>query len=143
MRDREQALRRFRHGRHKFLVAVDILNEGIDVPDVDIVVFLRVTHSRRVFVQQLGRGLRLTSTKSKVSVLDFVSDIRRVAAGFRLNEEDAEYCRSHLGQAEQLRLPPGAVVAFSDAKAKGFFEEYLKDVASVEGMADRARLRFP
>ena len=38
------------------MCCVDILNEGIDVPDVNIVVFQRVTHSRRIFVQQLGRG---------------------------------------------------------------------------------------
>ena len=37
----------------------DILNEGVDVPDVNIICFARVTHSRRIFVQQLGRGLRL------------------------------------------------------------------------------------
>jgi len=39
--------------------AVDVMNEGIDVPDVNILVFLRATHSRKIFVQQLGRGLRL------------------------------------------------------------------------------------
>ncbi|GAF75070.1 unnamed protein product, partial [marine sediment metagenome] len=64
--------------------AVDIFNEGIDVPDVNIIVFQRVTHSRRIFVQQLGRGLRISPGKEKVVVLDFVSDIRRFAAGLEM-----------------------------------------------------------
>ena len=55
------------------LTAVDLLNEGVDVPDVNILCFARVTHSRRIFVQQLGRGLRLREGKSHVLVLDFVS----------------------------------------------------------------------
>ena len=49
-----RALREFRSGLVPIVVAVDILNEGIDVPDVNMIVFLRVTHSRRIFVQQLG-----------------------------------------------------------------------------------------
>ena len=54
-----------------------------------MIVFLRVTHSRRVFVQQLGRGLRLSDDKSSVRVLDFVSDIRRISAGMSINREAA------------------------------------------------------
>lgn len=79
-RERQQRLLDFRAGRVPILTAVDILNEGVDVPDVNILAFARVTHSRRVFVQQLGRGLRLRQGKSSVLALDFVSDIRRVAA---------------------------------------------------------------
>ena len=67
--------------------AVDIFNEGVDVPDVNIIVFQRVTHSRRIFIQQLGRGLRLAPGKEKVIVLDFVSDIRRFAAGLDLKDK--------------------------------------------------------
>ena len=44
----------FETGEFSNLIGVDILNEGIDVPDVELVVFARVTHSRRIFVQQLG-----------------------------------------------------------------------------------------
>jgi superfamily II DNA or RNA helicase len=69
----------FSDGQIGILCAVDVLNEGVDVPDVNLVVFQRVTHSRRIFVQQLGRGLRLADGKDKVVVLDFVNDIRRFA----------------------------------------------------------------
>ncbi|MBC7077076.1 MAG: DEAD/DEAH box helicase family protein, partial [Synergistales bacterium] len=53
---RRQILLNFSSGKIKAVTAVDVLNEGIDVPDVNILVFLRATHSRRIFVQQLGRG---------------------------------------------------------------------------------------
>ena len=79
--ERQRILCEFDDGEIQVLCAVDILNEGVDVPDVNIIVFQRVTHSRRIFVQQLGRGLRLAPGKDKVIVLDFVSDIRRFAAG--------------------------------------------------------------
>ena len=69
----------FSAGCYQAVIAVDVMNEGIDIPDVNILLFLRATHSRRIFVQQLGRGLRLSDGKEKVIVLDFVSDIRRMA----------------------------------------------------------------
>ena len=55
------------------VTSVDLFNEGVDVPDVDLIAFMRVTHSRRIFVQQLGRGLRVSPAKDRVLVLDFVS----------------------------------------------------------------------
>ena len=53
---------------------VDMFNEGLDVPDVNILVFQRVTHSRRIFIQQLGRGLRKYKDKQYVTVLDFIGN---------------------------------------------------------------------
>ena len=97
-RDRQLRLMRFRSGETPVITAVDILNEGVDVPDVNIICFARVTHSRRIFVQQLGRGLRLREGKSHVETLDFVSDIRRVAAVLNLREQVAA------DEIETLRL---------------------------------------
>ncbi|MBQ3348395.1 DEAD/DEAH box helicase family protein [Candidatus Saccharibacteria bacterium] len=65
-------LKKFRCGEAKTIVAVDMLNEGIDIPRTDVVVFLRSTRSWTVFLQQLGRGLRLTEGKGAVRVYDFV-----------------------------------------------------------------------
>lgn len=59
-----------------FLFVVDIFNEGIDIPEIDTVLFLRPTESLTVFLQQLGRGLRLSSNKDCLTVLDFVSNVR-------------------------------------------------------------------
>ena len=54
--------------------AVDLFNEGIDVPEIDTVLFLRPTESATVFLQQLGRGLRLVDDKACLTVLDFVGN---------------------------------------------------------------------
>lgn len=59
-----------------YLFVVDIFNEGIDIPEIDTVLFLRPTESLTVFLQQLGRGLRLSDGKESLTVLDFVSNSR-------------------------------------------------------------------
>jgi superfamily II DNA or RNA helicase len=59
-----------------YLFVVDIFNEGVDIPDIDTVLFLRPTESLTVFLQQLGRGLRLAEGKECLTVLDFVGNAR-------------------------------------------------------------------
>lgn len=75
--DRAQSLRDLREARANILFAVDVFNEGLDIPDVDTVLFLRPTESSTVFMQQLGRGLRRTHTKAVLTVLDFVGYHRK------------------------------------------------------------------
>ena len=62
--------------RINYLFVVDIFNEGIDIPEIDTVLFLRPTESLTIFLQQLGRGLRLADNKECLSVLDFVGNSR-------------------------------------------------------------------
>lgn len=64
-------------GRINYLCVVDIFNEGVDIPEVDTVLFLRPTDSLTVFLQQLGRGLRLSVGKDFLTVLDFVAQVNR------------------------------------------------------------------
>ena len=59
------------------LFAADLFNEGLDIPDVDTVLFLRPTESATVFLQQLGRGLRRTPHKAVLTVLDFIGYHRK------------------------------------------------------------------
>lgn len=59
-----------------YLFVVDIFNEGVDIPEIDTVLFLRPTESLTVFLQQLGRGLRLADNKDCLTVLDFVGNSR-------------------------------------------------------------------
>lgn len=122
------------------ITAVDMLNEGIDVPDINIIVFLRATHSRRIFVQQLGRGLRVSGNKKNVIVLDFVSDIRRLAAVKELNDEAK--LPLDTGEFQEVYLPNG-IVSFNDAKTKGFIEEWLSEVTDLEDDDDNAVLTIP
>jgi superfamily II DNA or RNA helicase len=63
-------------GEIKILCVVDIFNEGIDIPEIDTLLFLRPTESLTIFLQQLGRGLRLSDEKQCCTVLDFVGNAR-------------------------------------------------------------------
>ncbi len=73
---REELRRKFSNKEINYLFVVDIFNEGIDIPDIDTVLFLRPTESLTVFLQQLGRGLRLSEGKECLTVLDFVGNSR-------------------------------------------------------------------
>ncbi|KMS74366.1 restriction endonuclease subunit R [Streptomyces viridochromogenes] len=137
-RERQNRLLAFRAGEVPILTAVDILNEGVDVPDVNILCFARVTHSRRIFVQQLGRGLRLREGKERVTVLDFVSDLRRIAAALKLKRAlDGD------GEIETLAKITPSNIDFSDQKVATLMDEWIKDAASLETAYDEHRLQFP
>ena len=71
-KEREESLAALRRGETQILFTVDLFNEGVDVPAVDVVLMLRPTDSATVFLQQLGRGLRRTHGKDVLTVLDFV-----------------------------------------------------------------------
>lgn len=65
------------NGDIKFIFTVDIFNEGVDIPEVNTVLFLRPTESLTIFLQQLGRGLRLSEGKECLTVLDFIGQANR------------------------------------------------------------------
>jgi superfamily II DNA or RNA helicase/HKD family nuclease len=75
--ERENALLRLKAGEVQVLFTVDLFNEGVDVPEIDTVLFLRPTESATVFLQQLGRGLRKARDKACLTVLDFVGNQHR------------------------------------------------------------------
>lgn len=135
-RERQQALLRFRSGKTQLLTSVDLLNEGIDVPDVNIIVFARVTHSRRIFIQQLGRGLRLRTGKEKVVVLDCVSDLRRIA-------EVSEFrAQIEAGESETLSISRSSF-DFEDQSVAGLIEQWIADIGDLATASDVVRLEFP
>lgn len=136
--ERRKRLLAFAAGEYQAVCAVDVMNEGIDIPDVNILVFLRATHSRRIFVQQLGRGLRLSEGKDKVIVLDFVSDIRRMAEMVEMNNEG----KAKGAEKEVVYLQEG-FVSFSDARVENFVNIWLEDVADLSGSDDEVKLTFP
>ncbi|WP_028292140.1 DUF3427 domain-containing protein [Oceanobacter kriegii] len=74
--DRDQLRAELRSGAINILCVVDMFNEGVDIPEVDTLLFLRPTESLTVFLQQLGRGLRLKEGKDSCTVLDFVGQSR-------------------------------------------------------------------
>lgn len=140
---RNRILSDFAEGTINVVCAVDIFNEGIDVPDVNILVFQRVTHSRRIFIQQLGRGLRISEGKDKVIVLDFVSDIRRFAAGISLKDSLVEHDRA----VTRIDIPNKVTfmkVGGEDPETENFLRQWLDDVVAIEESdEDASILKFP
>lgn len=75
--DRRTTLTSLEQGKIQYLFSVDLFNEGLDIPQLDTVLFLRPTESLTIFLQQLGRGLRYCPGKEVLTVLDFVSQSHR------------------------------------------------------------------
>jgi len=91
--DRETSLVRLARGELDAVCAVDVFNEGIDVPAIDRVVMLRPTESSVIFLQQLGRGLRANEGKTAVIVIDFVGNHRVFLERLRALLSLASFCR--------------------------------------------------
>ncbi|WP_424567958.1 DEAD/DEAH box helicase family protein [Streptomyces sp. CH-036] len=139
---RQILLNEFRLGRVPVITCVDVFNEGVDVPDVNLIAFLRVTHSRRIFVQQLGRGLRLSPGKEALRVLDFVTDIRRVAATLELRRS-LEAQEAQESEHLRVRMPHASRIQFSDETVGSLMDHWIQDAADLETKADEVRLQFP
>ncbi|MBP2387932.1 DUF3427 domain-containing protein [Paeniglutamicibacter kerguelensis] len=75
--EREEALAKLRASELNCIFAVDLFNEGLDVPEIDTILLLRPTQSSTIFLQQLGRGLRRADDKAVLTVLDFIGQQRR------------------------------------------------------------------
>lgn len=75
-KDRATHKQRLQTGQINILFVVDIFNEGVDIPELDTLLLLRPTESLTIFLQQLGRGLRLTENKECCTVIDFVGNSR-------------------------------------------------------------------
>lgn len=88
--ERKVRLELFRQGLVSTVLTVDVFNEGIDVPEANVIVFLRSTSSRSIFLQQLGRGLRRSAMKKNVRILDFVGNCERLKMVVELQEEVKE-----------------------------------------------------
>lgn len=80
MSDQEKRnnIRSFREGNYKYILVCNLFNEGIDIPETNLLIFVRYTGSRTIWLQQLGRGLRKTPDKKFVYVLDFVGSLDRL-----------------------------------------------------------------
>ncbi len=75
--ERRTAKRKLETGEIRMIFVVDIYNEGVDIPEVNTVLFLRPTESLTIFLQQLGRGLRLAEGKDCLTVLDFIGQANK------------------------------------------------------------------
>ena len=116
-------------GEINFVFVVDIFNEGVDIPEIDTVLFLRPTESLTVFLQQLGRGLRISEGKECLTVLDFVSQahvnynfadkFRALAGKTRFNiQKEIENNFPHLPSGCNIRM---------EKQAKNYILENIKN----------------
>lgn len=119
--DRDAAVHRLRDGAVQVVFTVDVFNEGVDVPAINTVLFLRPTESSTVFLQQLGRGLRRAKDKAVLTALDFVGHHR---TEFRFDQRFRAMTGSTRGALERdieqgfQFLPPGTQIVLDRQSQK-------------------------
>lgn len=126
--ERMKMNRQLAKGEINYLFVVDIFNEGVDIPAVDTLLFLRPTESLTIFLQQLGRGLRLYPGKQQLTVFDFVAQLNQkydFASRFR-----SLMTRTDKSVAEQVKngfifLPRGCTIHMED-KAQEYVLQNIK-----------------
>jgi superfamily II DNA or RNA helicase len=90
--NRDNLISEFKNNKIQVVFTVDLFNEGIDFPNVRVLLFLRPTESKTVFIQQLGRGLRSWLGKDRVRILDFIGNYKR-----------ANQIRKHLSKSSYIK----------------------------------------
>lgn len=138
--DRNNAKKRLVNGEIRFIFVVDLYNEGVDIPEVNTILFLRPTESLTVFLQQLGRGLRLAENKECLTVLDFIGQANK-----KYNFEDkfaALLSRSTRSMKKEIEsgfvmAPKGCYIQL-EKKAKEIILQNIKQAISTKkGMISR------
>ncbi len=129
--DRDELINKFRDNQFSVAFTVDLFNEGIDFPDLRVLLFLRPTESKTIFIQQLGRGLRLCSGKDNVVVLDFIGNYKK-----------ANKIREYLskGKKEQKNQTTGRiekVIYEYSPKCEVHFEAEVEQILDTQDKADR------
>ncbi len=125
--ERNTAKQRLICGEIKFIFVVDIYNEGVDIPEVNTVLFLRPTESLTIFLQQLGRGLRQAEGKECLTVLDFIGQANKK---YRFEEKfgallssSAKDVRSEI-KNDFVSLPKGCYIQL-ERKAKQYIYDNI------------------
>ena len=123
--DRAAAVRKLTDGEIKVIFSVDMFNEGVDIPSVDMVMFLRPTESPIVFLQQLGRGLRKSRGKEFLNVLDFIGNYEKAGRVRFLLTDGATSANSPYDPADRSNFPDDCLIDF-DMKLIDLFREMDK-----------------
>jgi hypothetical protein len=132
---RREAQYRLTQCEIKFIFVVDLYNEGIDIPEVNTILFLRPTESLTVFLQQLGRGLRLAEGKECLTVLDFVGQAHKnynFEEKFRALIGKTKHSVQHYVENGFFHLPKGCFVQL-EKQAKEYILRNIKSSANTRG----------
>ena len=138
--ERQTAKKKLIDGEIRFIFVVDIYNEGVDIPEVNTVLFLRPTESLTIFLQQLGRGLRLAENKECLTVLDFIGQANR-----KYNFEDkfsallSNTTRSVTREIKDgfVSLPKGCYVQLEKKAAKYILDNIRASYGNSAGLIAR------
>ncbi|MGG7144889.1 DUF3427 domain-containing protein [Clostridium nigeriense] len=132
--ERSEAKKRLVNKEIKFIFVVDLYNEGVDIPEINTILFLRPTESLTVFLQQLGRGLRLHEDKECLTVLDFVGQAHK-------NYDFEEKFRALIGRSNKavkeyiengfLSLPKGCYIHL-EKEAKEYILRNIKSSSNTK-----------
>ncbi len=124
--ERETAVEQLKNGEIRVIFSVDMFNEGVDIPAVDMVMFLRPTESPVVFLQQLGRGLRKSRKKEYLNVLDFIGNYAKAGqVPYLLSGQSGREYGMADQVCEELDVPDGCMVDF-DLQLIDLFQEMAK-----------------
>ena len=138
--DRHCAKERLVSGQIRFIFVVDIYNEGVDIPEVNTVLFLRPTESLTIFLQQLGRGLRLAEGKECLTVLDFIGQANRK---YNFEEKFAALLsnssRSVTREIKEgfITAPKGCYIQLEKKAAKYILENIRSSFGNSSGLISR------
>ncbi len=133
-----QTLADLRNGLTRRVIAVNSFNEGIDVPDVGLVVFNRATESETIFRQQLGRGLR--PGKDKLIVLDFVGNAERIQRLKLMTDRITEFHERFTTPEERSR--EGYAKDVFHISGKGFEFTFSDTIVDIMKLIERANIEF-
>lgn len=132
--ERNSAKKRLVDGEIKFIFVVDLYNEGVDIPEINTILFLRPTESLTVFLQQLGRGLRLSEGKECLTVLDFIGQAHRsynFEDKFRAIIGSSRHSVTHQIEQGFLTLPKGCYIHL-EKQAKEYVLRNLKQTMNTK-----------
>jgi superfamily II DNA or RNA helicase/diadenosine tetraphosphate (Ap4A) HIT family hydrolase len=156
---RTTSLERLRDGKLQVIFAVDMFNEGVDVPSLDTVLMLRPTESIIIWLQQLGRGLRVSADKERLTIIDYIGNHRvfltKLSGIAAIADRDAE---SSGGRREvlaairnhRITLPVGCEVTYETEainileallqrpRTEEFMEYFYRDFEERNGIRPRA-----
>lgn len=110
---RAEAIQALENGKLDIIFTVDLFNEGVDIPSVDTLLFVRLTESLTVITQQVGRGLRLAKGKTHCTIIDLIGNDRNAELKlslFQLNPEDEERGRKTVNPAVITAAPPNCTI---------------------------------
>lgn len=123
--ERSVAIKKLTDGEIRVIFSVDMFNEGVDIPSVDMVMFLRPTESPIVFLQQLGRGLRKSKGKEYLNVLDFIGNYEKAGSVRYLLTGSSRLERRSYDPADRSDLPDDCQIDF-DMRLIDLFSEMDK-----------------